>query len=175
MNGFPAGSHHFEVTEGERIEDGPGLRRSCASTSAAVSKRRLTTLVPGMGWKLLSDFQPDIIKIDMDLVRHVDTNRPRQTIVRNRRGCVKRWHHRDCEGIETLGERDFCGRLWHPAHAGLPVCQARAARDGALREEAFAPALSSPAGGFQGLWPRPPANRKAATRGDLRARLGYLK
>ena len=48
VNGFPLDCIIFEVTEGERIEDGPGLRRSCASTSAAASKRRLTTLVPGM-------------------------------------------------------------------------------------------------------------------------------
>lgn len=48
VNGFPLDRIIFEVTEGERIEDGPGLRRSCASTSAAASKRRLTTLVPGM-------------------------------------------------------------------------------------------------------------------------------
>ena len=48
VNGFLLDRIIFEVTEGERIEDGPGLRRSCASTSAAVSKRRLTTLVPGM-------------------------------------------------------------------------------------------------------------------------------
>ena len=48
VNGFPLDRIIFEVTEGELIEDGPGLRRSCASTSAAVSKRRLTILVPGM-------------------------------------------------------------------------------------------------------------------------------
>ena len=58
--------------------------------------------------KLLADFQPDLIKIDMDLIRNVDVNRPRQAIVR---GLVQLCKDMDikviAEGIETTGERDF--------------------------------------------------------------------
>ena len=33
------------------------------------------------GLNLLADFQPDIVKLDMALIRHIDTDRARQTIV----------------------------------------------------------------------------------------------
>ena len=55
-----------------------------------------------------ADFQPDIIKIDMDLVRNIDSNRARQTIVRR---LVDLCRDMDiqvvAEGIETPAERDF--------------------------------------------------------------------
>ena len=91
--------------------------------------------------ELLSDFQPDIIKIDMDLVRHVDTSRPRQAIVRNlARLCEEMGITVIAEGIETLGERDFvadCGiRLMQGYLFAKPALRAMAP----LREEAFAPA-----------------------------------
>ncbi|MBX9818864.1 MAG: EAL domain-containing protein, partial [Burkholderiaceae bacterium] len=60
------------------------------------------------GLKLLSDFQPDIIKIDMDLVRNVDTNRARQAIVRSLVSLCQDMNIQVvAEGIETAGERDF--------------------------------------------------------------------
>ena len=58
--------------------------------------------------KLLSDFQPDFIKIDMDLIRNVDTNTPRQAIVRSLvLLCKELGIQVVAEGIETVGERDF--------------------------------------------------------------------
>ena len=91
------------------------------------------------GLKLLSDFQPDLIKIDMDLVRHVDTSRPRQAIVRNlARLCEEMGITVIAEGIETLGERDFvadCGiRLMQGYLFAQPALRAMAP----LREEGFA-------------------------------------
>ena len=60
------------------------------------------------GMKLLADFQPDLIKIDMDLIRHVDTDRPRQAIVRSLVYLCKEMNIKViAEGIETAGERDF--------------------------------------------------------------------
>ena len=89
----------------------------------------------------MSDFQPDIIKIDMDLVRQVDTSRPRQAIVRNlARLCEEMGIPVIAEGIETPAERDFvadCGiRLMQGYLFAKPALRAMAP----LREEAFAPA-----------------------------------
>ena len=65
------------------------------------------------GLNLLADFQPDLIKLDMALIRDVDRDRVRQAIVR---GVVTMCAELNvtviAEGIETAGERDFladCG------------------------------------------------------------------
>lgn len=54
------------------------------------------------------DFQPDIIKLDMELLRGIDTDTVRQRIVRN---VISMCHDLGikvvAEGIETRGERDF--------------------------------------------------------------------
>lgn len=106
---FPLEQIIFEVTEGERIEDGPWFASILREYKRCGFKTAIDDFGAGYaGMKLLSDFQPDIIKIDMDLVRNVDTNRARQAIVRS---LVSLCKDMDilvvAEGIETLGERDF--------------------------------------------------------------------
>lgn len=57
---------------------------------------------------LLADFQPDLIKLDMALVRGIDTNNARQRIVAGvQRICTDLGIRVIAEGIETAGERDF--------------------------------------------------------------------
>jgi EAL domain-containing protein (putative c-di-GMP-specific phosphodiesterase class I) len=60
------------------------------------------------GLNLLAEFQPDIVKIDMDLVRDIHNSKPKQAIVE---GVVHMCHKLDikvlAEGIETKAERDF--------------------------------------------------------------------
>jgi len=58
--------------------------------------------------KLLADFQPDLVKIDMDLIRGVDANRARQAIVRSIVAlCLDLGIQVIAEGVETTAERDF--------------------------------------------------------------------
>ena len=60
------------------------------------------------GLNLLSEYQPDIIKIDMDLVRGIDRDLPRQAIVIGIVGICKALNIKVlAEGIETRAERDF--------------------------------------------------------------------
>ena len=65
------------------------------------------------GLNLQAEYQPDIIKIDMDLVRGIDTHTPRQAIVRAIASLCQELGIRVlAEGIETRAERDFlsgCG------------------------------------------------------------------
>jgi EAL domain-containing protein (putative c-di-GMP-specific phosphodiesterase class I) len=65
------------------------------------------------GLNLLANFQPDLIKLDMDLIRDIHRDRPRQAIVR---GVVSMCGELGitviAEGIEQADERDFladCG------------------------------------------------------------------
>ena len=57
------------------------------------------------GLNLLAEFQPDIVKLDMALVRGIDTNLPRQAIIAGILGICRMLNVRVIgEGIETVGE-----------------------------------------------------------------------
>jgi len=107
--GFPLERIIFEVTEGERIEDGPWFTEILREYKRQGFKTAIDDFGAGYaGMRLLADFQPDIIKIDMDLIRDVDTNIPRQAIVRSLvRLCDEMKIRVIAEGIETSAERDF--------------------------------------------------------------------
>lgn len=60
------------------------------------------------GLNLLAEYQPDIIKIDMDQVRDIDTCTPKQAIVHGIVAISAALNVRVlAEGIETRAERDF--------------------------------------------------------------------
>lgn len=108
-HGFPTERIMFEVTEGERVQDGPWL----ASILREYRRCGFLTAIDDFGagyagLSLLADFQPDLIKLDMGLVRGVDSSRPRQAIVRGLlRTCAELRIDVVAEGVETPGERDF--------------------------------------------------------------------
>jgi len=79
---FPIERIMFEVTEGERIEDRPHLVRILNE----YKRQGFTTAIDDFGaghsgLNLLAEFQPDVIKLDMDLIRGIADDRPRQAIV----------------------------------------------------------------------------------------------
>lgn len=106
---FPLHRIIFEVTEGERVEDGPWFAEILREYKRCGFRTAIDDFGAGYaGMKLLADFQPDIIKLDMDLVRGADTHKPRQAIVRGLvRLCQEMGIEIIAEGIETPGERDF--------------------------------------------------------------------
>lgn len=118
-HGFPLDRIIFEVTEGERVEDGPWFAQILREYKRLGFKTAIDDFGAGYaGLKLLADFQPDIIKIDMDLVRHVDRHPARQAIVCNLvRLCADMGIQVIAEGIETEAERDFLH------HAGIDLMQ----------------------------------------------------
>jgi EAL domain-containing protein (putative c-di-GMP-specific phosphodiesterase class I) len=80
--------------------------------------------------RLLAEFQPDFVKIDMDLVRGVDRDRARRAIVANVLRMMRDLEIEVvCEGVETVDEyqclRDLGVRLMQgylfakPAFAAL--------------------------------------------------------
>ncbi|MBP6896164.1 MAG: EAL domain-containing protein [Gammaproteobacteria bacterium] len=106
---FPRDRIVFEVTEGERVSDGPWL----ASILTEYQRCGFLTAIDDFGagyagLTLLADFQPDVVKLDMALVRNVDTSRARQAITRGiLRMCEELAITVVAEGVETAGERDF--------------------------------------------------------------------
>ena len=106
---FPVERIVFEVTEGERVEDGPWLATILREYQRCGFLTAIDDFGAGYaGLTLLADFRPDIIKLDMALVRGVDGCRSRQAIAR---GLLRICQELDitviAEGVETRGECDF--------------------------------------------------------------------
>ncbi len=106
---FPVERIIFEATEGDAIADGKRL----AAILTEYKRTGFLTAIDDFGagyagLNLLADFQPNIIKLDMALVRGVDSSRSRQAITR---GVLRICFELDivviAEGVETAAERDF--------------------------------------------------------------------
>jgi EAL domain-containing protein (putative c-di-GMP-specific phosphodiesterase class I) len=81
-HGFPIDRILFEVTEGERVEDRPHLMRILSEYKRQGFATAIDDFGAGhSGLNLLAEFQPDVIKLDMDLIRGIATHKVRQTIV----------------------------------------------------------------------------------------------
>lgn len=106
---FPIENIIFEVTEGEHIHDRPHLVNIFKEYHRFGFQTAIDDFGAGYaGLNLLAEYQPDIIKIDMDLVRNIDANRSRQVIVSGIAAMCRDLNIRVlAEGIETRAERDF--------------------------------------------------------------------
>ncbi|MHA7155125.1 EAL domain-containing protein [Arthrobacter sp. TMN-50] len=103
---FPPSSIMFEFTENEEVADTGHL----TNIITEYRKHGFTTAIDDFGaghagLGLLVDFQPDLIKIDMKLIRGIDTSPARQAVVT---GIVGMARDLDitvlAEGIETEAE-----------------------------------------------------------------------
>jgi EAL domain-containing protein (putative c-di-GMP-specific phosphodiesterase class I) len=80
---FPVDHLMFEITEGERVNDLPGL----AAVFRAFKPHGFTSAIDDFGsayagFELLAAFQPDVVKIDMSLVRNIHVDPVRLAIVK---------------------------------------------------------------------------------------------
>ena len=124
--GFPLNQIIFEFTESERLNTDHLL--NILKTYRDIGfKTAIDDFGAGYaGLSLLSRFQPDIVKIDMDLVRGIDTHRVKQTILENTLAMLNDLGIVPiCEGIETLAElavvQDLGVRLVQGYVLGRPV------------------------------------------------------
>ena len=106
---FPIEQIIFEVTEGEQVTDRPHLVNIFREYRRFGFRTAIDDFGAGYsGLNLLSEYQPDIIKIDMELVRDVDTSKPKQAIIAGIVSICAALNVRVlAEGIETAAERDF--------------------------------------------------------------------
>ncbi|ADI30425.1 EAL domain-containing protein [Methylotenera versatilis] len=105
---FLASNIIFEFTEQEIVQDTKHLLNIVSEYKKLGFKTALDDFGAGYaGLNLLANFQPDIIKIDMDLIRDVDTSKSRQTIIKAvTRMCEELNVIVLAEGVETANERD---------------------------------------------------------------------
>ncbi|ATQ78922.1 diguanylate phosphodiesterase [Massilia violaceinigra] len=116
---FPLSKVIFEVTEGEKLRDPARLVEIFREYRKLGIKTAIDDFGAGYaGLSLLANFQPDLVKIDMDIVRGADSDSARQAIIENivslcgRLGIVVL-----AEGVESMGERDYL------ASAGIDLMQ----------------------------------------------------
>lgn len=104
--GFALDRIMFEFTENEPMIDTGHVK----SIIAEYKRRGFLTAIDDFGagyagLKLLANFQPDLVKIDMDLVRDIDTSPARQAIVAGIIGICRQLDITVlAEGIETEAE-----------------------------------------------------------------------
>lgn len=111
---FPLDRLIFEAVEVEHVESNKHLMNILREYREFGFKTAIDDFGAGYsGLNLLADFQPDLIKLDMALIRDVHLDRVRQVIVR---GVVNMCRELGveviAEGIELAEERDFladCG------------------------------------------------------------------
>ena len=103
---FPLERIIFEVTEQEQVLDIDHL----TSILRAYRKQGFMTAIDDFGagyagLNLLADFQPDLIKLDMQLIRNIDQDSVRQILVEAALQMCRKLNIRViAEGIESLGE-----------------------------------------------------------------------
>jgi EAL domain-containing protein (putative c-di-GMP-specific phosphodiesterase class I) len=130
---IPATNIIIEVTEGEMIHDAAGFAERMNTYRAQGIRFAIDDFGAGFsGLNLLAEFQPDEVKLDMHLVRDIESKGPRQAIVRAViQACDDLGIDVIAEGIESeaeyrwfkrAGVRLFQGYLFcRPAFEALPA------------------------------------------------------
>ncbi|MGV6396306.1 EAL domain-containing protein [Pseudomonas caspiana] len=114
QHNFPLDKLIFETIESEHVDNNRHLTNILREYRQFGFMTAIDDFGAGYsGLTLLSDFQPDLIKLDMHLIRDIHRDRPRQAIVRGVvTMCAELGVTVIAEGIECAEERDFladCG------------------------------------------------------------------
>lgn len=105
---FPIDRIIFEVTEVEKIND----RAHLANIIKAYKQFGFLTAIDDFGagysgLNLLAEYQPDLIKVDLELVRDIQDSKPKRAILSGILAVCRELDIRViAEGIETVAERD---------------------------------------------------------------------
>jgi EAL domain-containing protein (putative c-di-GMP-specific phosphodiesterase class I) len=104
--GWPLANIIFEVTEHEAISDPAHLLNILRTYRARGFLTAIDDFGAGYaGLNLLADFQPDLVKLDIGLIRGIDRDRVRQRIVHHMtRLCADLGVRVIGEGVERAGE-----------------------------------------------------------------------
>jgi EAL domain-containing protein (putative c-di-GMP-specific phosphodiesterase class I) len=127
--GFPLDNIIFEFTENEEL-DTDHLLRILDTYRAIGFKTAIDDFGAGhAGLGQLAKFQPDIVKLDMELIRNIDVDRVKRTIVRHTLALLADLGVTPlCEGVETAEEmavlRDLGVELVQGYFIGKPSFQA---------------------------------------------------
>lgn len=102
----------LELTENEAISDPSQFARAVDEYRGAGFRLAIDDFGAGYsGLNLLADFQPDMIKLDMNLIRGIESHGPRQSIVRAIASvCEDLGIDIIAEGVETAAECEWLRR-----------------------------------------------------------------
>lgn len=105
-HGFPIEKIMFEVTESERIEDSEHLKNIFDYYNEKGFITAIDDFGAGFsGLNLISDWQPNVVKLDMNLIRNIDSHTTRQHLVTSIIDfAFKVGIDIICEGVETAAE-----------------------------------------------------------------------
>ncbi|MBC7625162.1 MAG: EAL domain-containing protein [Aeromicrobium sp.] len=122
---FPIRRIIFEVTEGEEVRDRPHLVNIFHEYRKFGFQTAIDDFGAGYaGLTLLSDYQPDIIKIDMELVRGIELSAAKRAIVKGIVSiCDDLRIQVLAEGIETTAERDCLREMGIDLMQGYLFCR----------------------------------------------------
>ncbi len=128
-HGWPVDKIIFEITEGERLRDPAHLRGIIEAYRRIGFRTAIDDFGAGYaGLTLLAEIRPDLIKLDMELVRGIDADPVRQSIIAGVQEICRRLGITIiAEGVETEAERD-----WLLDH-GLALHQGRLYSDALFR------------------------------------------
>ncbi len=103
---FPIDRIIFEITESEKINDYEHLKSIVQYYQQSGFKTAIDDFGAGYsGLNMLADMQTDLVKLDMALVRNIDTDKIRQTIIRGiLQVCADLGIRVIAEGIESREE-----------------------------------------------------------------------
>ncbi|MGZ8251557.1 MAG: EAL domain-containing protein [Methylophilaceae bacterium] len=136
---FPATNIIFEFTETEQIKDTQHLLNIVTEYNKLGFKTAIDDFGAGFaGLNLLAQFQPDIVKVDMELLRNIDSSKSRQSIVK---ALTTMCDELDvtilAEGVETKAERDFLLGLGINLFQGYLFCKPAFKSEGTITPEAW--------------------------------------
>jgi len=130
---FPTDRLMFEVTEGERVDDPKHL----VNIFNEYRRQGFTTAIDDFGagysgLNLLTTFQPQVLKLDMELTRDIDSHSARQAIVSGVLLVAKKLDitvvaegietQAECDCLQEMGVRYIQGYLFaKPAIEALPA------------------------------------------------------
>lgn len=104
---FPLENIIFEFTEDEKLDTAHILKILAAYREIGFGTAIDDFGAGHAGLSLLAKFQPDIVKLDMELIRGIDTSKAKRTIVKHTLRMLDELGVTPlCEGIETLAEMD---------------------------------------------------------------------
>lgn len=131
-NDFPISRIIFEITEVERVNSDNHLKNIVTEYKRQGLKTAIDDFGSGYsGLNLLSMFQPDIIKLDMELIRDIDRHFVKRAIVKNTiQICDDLGITVIAEGIENKNElnvlRDFGLNLFQGYYFAKPAFESAA-------------------------------------------------
>ncbi|MBN2800473.1 MAG: EAL domain-containing protein [Deltaproteobacteria bacterium] len=110
LAGFPMDRVLVEVTETEAVGDLASMAAHLHELRKLGARVAIDDFGSGhSGLNLLADFQPEVVKLDMMLIRDIDVSGPRQAIVRAVASmCLDLGIDLIAEGVESTAELRFC-------------------------------------------------------------------